>query len=198
MQRGYKLLISGGGILALGIILIGITFVILKQQSFSINSSIETISPSKSMFKSSQVTAGKKMAIVVNYQPPDVPLNIRVIQQPGLAKILDLNFTHRLFTNFVPSKDGMDNIMITNLGTKQVSANAIFGSSEFFDATGQPKTALSGMAIAGPLLSFIGIIVLIIGGIFLLKDSIRKGKYNTGNNKWDKMNNKKFIVFLTD
>lgn len=183
MQRGYKLLISGGGILALGIILIGITFVILKQQSFSINSSIETISPSKSMFKSSQVTAGKKMAIVVNYQPPDVPLNIRVIQQPGLAKILDLNFTHRLFTNFVPSKDGMDNIMITNLGTKQVSANAIFGSSEFFDATGQPKTALSGMAIAGPLLSFIGIIVLIIGGIFLLKDSIRKGKYNTGNNK---------------
>jgi hypothetical protein len=66
------------------------------------------------------VTAGKKMAIVVNYQPPDVPLNIRVIQQPGLAKILDLNFTHRLFTNFVPSKDGMDNIMITNLGTKQV------------------------------------------------------------------------------
>jgi uncharacterized protein (UPF0333 family) len=183
MQRGYKLLISGGGILALGIILIGITFVILKQQSFSINSSIETISPSKSMFKSSQVTAGKKMAIVVNYQPPDVPLNIRVIQQPGLAKILDLNFTHRLFTNFVPSKDGMDNIMITNLGTKQVSANAIFGSSEFFDATGQPKTALSGMAIAGPLLSFIGIIVLIIGGIFLLKDRIRKGKYNTGNNK---------------
>jgi hypothetical protein len=183
MQRGYKLLIAGGGILALGIILIGITFVILKQRSFSINSSIETISPSKSMFKSSQVTAGKKMAIVVNYQPPDVPLNIRVIQQPGLAKILDLNFTHRLFTNFVPSKDGMDNIMITNLGTKQVSANAIFGSSEFFDATGQPTTSLSVMAIAGPLLSFIGIIVLIIGGIFLLKDRIRKGKYNTGNNK---------------
>src|SRR5919199_1297823 len=173
MQRGYKLLIAGGGILALGIILIGIAFVILKQQSFSINSSIETISPGKSMFKSSQVTAGKKMAIVVNYQPPDIPLNIQVIQQPSLAKILDLNFTHRLFTNFVPSKDGMDNIMITNLGTKQISASAIFGSSEFFDAAGQPKTALSVMAIAGPLLSFIGIIVLIIGGIFLLKDRIR-------------------------
>jgi uncharacterized protein (UPF0333 family) len=183
MQRGYKLLIAGGGILALGIILIGITFVILKQQSFSINSSIETISPGKSMFKSSQVTAGKKMAIVVNYQPPDIPLNIQVIQQPSLSKILDLNFTHRLFTNFVPSKDGMDNIMITNLGTKQVSASAIFGSSEFFDATGQPKTALSVMAIAGPLLSFIGIIVLIIGGIFLLMVRIRKRKYDTGNNK---------------
>jgi hypothetical protein len=45
MQRGYKLLIAGSAILAAGIILIGITFIILKQQSFSINSSIETISP---------------------------------------------------------------------------------------------------------------------------------------------------------
>jgi hypothetical protein len=175
MQRGYKLLIAGGAILAAGIILIGITFIILKQQSFSINSSIETISPSKSIFKTSEVVAGKKVAIVVNYQPSDVPLNIQVIQQPGLTKVLDLNFTNRLFTNFMPNKDGMDNIMITNLGTKQVSANTIFGSNEFFDAGGQPKTALGAMAIAGPVLSFIGIIVLIIGGIFLLKDRI-KGK----------------------
>ena len=93
MQRGHKLLIAGTAILAAGIILIGITFVILKQQSFSINSSIETISPSKSMFKTSEGLAGKKITIVVNYQPADVPLNIQVIQQPGLTRILDLNFT---------------------------------------------------------------------------------------------------------
>jgi hypothetical protein len=115
------------------------------------------------------------MAIVVNYQPSDVPLNIQVIQQPGLTKVLDLNFTNRLFTNFMPNKGGMDNIMITNLGTKQVSANTIFGSNEFFDAGGQPKTPLGALAITGSFLSFIGIIVLIIGGIFLLKDRI-KGK----------------------
>jgi hypothetical protein len=173
MQRGYKLLIAGGAILAAGIILIGITFVILKQQSFSINSSIETISPGKSMVKTSEMNVGKKMTIVVNYQPPDVPLNIQVIQQPGLAKTLDLNFTNRLFTSFITNKDGMDNIMITNLGTNQVSVNTIFGSSEFFDAGGQPKTSLSAIAIAGPFLSFIGIIILIIGGIFLLRDRIR-------------------------
>jgi uncharacterized membrane protein len=177
MQRGYKLLIAGATILAAGIILIGITFVILKQHSFSINSSIETISPGKSIFKTSEVSAGKKMSIAINYQPLDVPLNIQVIQQPSLSKILDLNFTHRLFTNF------LDNIMITNLGTKQVSANTIFGSIEFFDAGGQPKTSLSAMALAGPLLSFIGIIVLVVGGIFLLKDRIRrKEKYNNGGN----------------
>lgn len=184
MRRGYKLVIAGTAILVVGIILIRMTFIILKQQSLSINSSFETISPGKSMLKLSEVKAGKKMAIAVNYQPPYVPLNIQVIQRPRLAKILDLNFTHSLFTNFVPSKDGMDNIMITNLGTKEVSANAIFGSIEFFDADGQPKTTLSVMAIAGPLLSLIGIIVLTIGGIFLIRDRTRrigKGRDNRNN-----------------
>jgi|SRR6476620_6107665 len=181
MQRGYKLLIAGAAILVLGIILIGMTFVILKQQSFSINSSSETISPGKSMLKTSEVNAGKKIAIAINYKPSDVPLNIQVIQQPDLAKILDLNFTDKLFTNFMPSKDGMDNIMITNLGTKQVSANTIFGSSEFFDSVGQPKTILGAMAIAGPLLSFVGIIVLLIGGLFLIKDRIRIRKVKSNS-----------------
>jgi hypothetical protein len=60
MQRGYKLLIAGSAILAAGIILIGITFIILKQQSFSINSSIETISPGKSIFKTSGVLQERK------------------------------------------------------------------------------------------------------------------------------------------
>ena len=180
MRGGYKLLIAGTAVLVVGIILIGITFVMLKQQSFSINSSIETILPGKSKLETLDVEAGKKIAIVVNYQPSDVPLNIQVIQQPNLAKILDINFTNRLFTNFVPGKDGTDNIMITNLGTKQVSANTVFGSMEFFDAAGQPNTALGAMALAGPLLFIIGIIILIIGGIFLIKDRIRKGRIRKG------------------
>src|SRR5919198_5867952 len=116
MQRGYKLLIAGGAILAAGIILIVMTFIIFKQQSFSINSSIGMISPSKSMVKTSEVNAGKKMAIAINYEPPEVPLNVQVIQEPVPAKILDLNFTHRLFTNFVPSKNGMVQVSPIRVG----------------------------------------------------------------------------------
>src|SRR5919198_874633 len=101
-----------------------------------------------------------------------------VILQPGLAKILDVNFTQRLFTNFTPTKDGKDNVIFTNLGSKEVSANTVFGSTEFFDTGGQPQTALSATAIAGPLLSFIGIVVLIIGGIFLLIDRSRRKRRN--------------------
>ena len=58
------------------------------------------------------------MAVAVNYQPPDVPLDIQVIQQPRLAKILHHDITHSLFTSFVPGKDAMDYILITNLGDK--------------------------------------------------------------------------------
>lgn len=66
-----------------------------------------------------------------------------------------------------------------------MGAYAIFGNIEFFDAGGHPKISLSTLAIAGPLLSLIGIIVLIIGGIFLIKDRlrrIRKGRDNSREN----------------
>jgi hypothetical protein len=78
----------------------------------------------------------------------------------------------------MPNKDGVDNIIITNLGSNQVTANTLFGNSDFFDANGQPNTILSATAIAGPLLSFVGIIVLIVGGIILFIDRrrARKGK----------------------
>jgi hypothetical protein len=32
------------------------------------------------MFKTSEVNVGKKIVILVNYQPSDVPLNIQAIQ----------------------------------------------------------------------------------------------------------------------
>ena len=64
MQRGSRLLIAGGAILGGGIILIGIIFVILKQQLFSINSSIETLSPGKSIFKTSEVKASQKWQLL--------------------------------------------------------------------------------------------------------------------------------------
>lgn len=175
MQRGHKLLIIGAAILTLGLILTMTIFVILKQTSFSINTSIEMIPPGKSILKTSDFNKGTKMAIAVNSQPSDVPINVQVIQEPDLAKILDVNFSHSLFTNFMPKKDGVDTIMVTNLGSKQVSTNTVFGNSEFFDSNGQPKIILGTAAIAGLLLSFIGIVVLIIGGIFLLIDR-RRGR----------------------
>lgn len=176
MQRAYKVLIIGGAIFILGIILIMITFHSLNQQSFLINSSIDTISPNKSILKTIEVTANSGLGISLNYQPSEILLNIQVIQQSNLSKILDLNFTNKFFTTLIPSNDDTDRILITNLGSKTVSASTVMGNIDFFDAQGQPKVANSAMAVAGPLLLFIGVIIFIVGGILLLIDRIRGRK----------------------
>ncbi|HEY7110717.1 MAG TPA: hypothetical protein VH415_14930 [Nitrososphaeraceae archaeon] len=171
MQRSYKILISGAALLGIGIILIVIMFSLLHQTSFSINASLDTFPPAKSLVKTiDDATAGTNMAISLNYQPPDVPFNVQVIQESGLTKLLDVNFTNKLFTKYTPTADGDNNVLITNLGSKQASGNTILGNVAFFDANGQPQVALGGAAIAGPFLSFIGVIVLIVGGVIYLLD----------------------------
>ena len=175
LQRGYKILIIGGGALAVGIILTMAVFLTFKQTSFNINTGIDIISPHKSIFKTSEVNKGEKMAVAINSKPSDNPMNLQVIERPGLAKILDLNFTGSSFNSFVPNIDGEDTIMITNLGSKEVSANTVLGNSDFFDSSGQPKIFLGAAALLGVSLSFIGVIILIIGGIILFIDR-RKAK----------------------
>ena len=175
LQRGYKILIIGGGALAVGIILTMAIFLTFKQTSFNINTGIEIISPHKSIFKTSEVNKGEKMAVAINSKPSDNPMNLQVIERLGLAKILDLNFTGSSFNSFVPNIDGEDTIMITNLGSKEVSANTVLGNSDFFDSSGQPKIFLGAAALLGVSLSFIGVIILIIGGIILFIDR-RKAK----------------------
>jgi uncharacterized membrane protein len=173
MQRSYKILIIGTAILAIGIILITLTFALLNQSSFSISTNYDTIAPGRSILKTFDTSTGTNMAISVNYQPSNVPLNVQIIQGQDLTKMLDVNFTNKLFTNFIPKKDGVNNILITNLGSEPISGNIAFGNNEFFDNDGQPRATLGATAIAGPLLSFIGIVVLIIGGIFYFIDRRR-------------------------
>ena len=173
MQRSHKILIIGAAILAVGIILIILTFTVLGQSSFSISTSYDTIAPGNSILKTIDTSTGANMSISANYQPTDVPLNVQIIQEQDLSKILDVNFTNKLFTNFVPKQDGVNNILITNLGSEQISGNIAFGNNEFFDSAGQPKATLSATAIAGPFLSFIGFVVLIVGGIFYFIDRRR-------------------------
>ena len=154
MQRGYKILIIGAVAMATGIILTLSVMAVLKQTSFNIDASVDIVSPSKSIFKTSEVSRGTKMAIGINSKPADIPMNLQIIERQGLAKILDVNFTGSLFENFIPNRDGEDSIMITNLGSKEVSANTVLGNSDFFDSNGQPKIFLGTAAISGIILVF--------------------------------------------
>src|SRR6476619_4215383 len=179
MQRGYKILIIGAAALAAGIILTLSVMAVLKQTSFNIDASVDIVSPSKSIFKTSEVSRSTKMAIGINSKPSDILMNLQIIERQGLSKILDVNFTGSLFENFMPNKDGEDTIMITNLGSKEVSANTVLGNSDFFDSNGQPKIFLGTAAISGVFLSFAGVVILIIGGIILFVDRRRVRRMKT-------------------
>ena len=176
MQRGYKILIIGAAALTVGIILTLTIFAVFKQTSFNINTGIDTVSPDKSIFKTLDVNRGEKMAIGISSKPSDIPMNLQIIERPGLAKILDVNFTGSSFNSFIPNRDGEDTIMITNLGSKEVSANTVLGNSDFFDSSGQPKIFLGAAALSGVFLSFAGVVILIIGGIILFIDRRRAKK----------------------
>ena len=181
MQRGHKLLIIGASILAIGLILIASIFIIFKQTSFYISASIDTISPGKSVVKTSGVSADTNMAIAINSKPPNNEMNLQIIEEPGLTKLLDVNFTGTIFTNFMPKKNGTDTIMISNVGSEQATTNIVFGNRDFFDPTGQPMIVLASISIASLLLSFVGIVVLIAGGVVLFVDKRRirrKGNQN--------------------
>ncbi len=97
LQRGYKILIIGGGALVVGIILTMVIFLTFKQTSFNINTGIDTVSPHKSIFKTSEVNRGEKMAIGISSQPSDIPMNLQIIERLSLSKILDVNFTGSSF-----------------------------------------------------------------------------------------------------
>ena len=178
MQRGYKILIIGAAALTVGIILTLTIFAVFKQTSFNINTGIDTVSPDKSIFKTLDVNRGEKMAIGISSKPSDIPMNLQIIERQGLAKILDINFTGSLFNSFIPDKDGEDTILITNLGSQEVSANTFFGNSNFFDASGHPKIFLGATALSGVFLSFAGVVILIIGGIILFIDRRRAKRMN--------------------
>lgn len=173
LQRGYKLLIIGGGALVAGIILTMVIFMTFKQTSFNINTGFDTVSPGKSILKTSDVNSGEKMAIGISSKPSDIPINLQIIERPSLAKMLDINFTGSLFNSFIPNRDGKATILITNLGSQEVGINTFFGNSNFFDASGHPKIFLGAAALAGVALSFAGVIILIIGGIILFIDRKR-------------------------
>jgi hypothetical protein len=179
MRRLYKILIPGAVIFVVGIGLLALTFYTLKQTSYSINTSYDPISPGKAVLKETDLSAGVKMSLVVDYQPSGVPMNVRVIQIPAGPKILDLNFSHRLFASFTPNEDGLYAAVITNLGSQQqVSVTSSLGTSSLFNANGQPNVPLQAIAIAGIVLPIVGFIVLFIGGVILVKDKLKRRRGN--------------------
>ena len=120
------------------------------------------------------------MTVVVEVQPPEVPMQLQV-RQPGGDIISNISFYNRTFATFTPITDGEYTIIIANLGNEQASMNMLAGTNSFFALDGdddgnqqQANVALGAMAISGPILGGVGFVVIVIGAIvYFLRDRRR-------------------------
>ena len=170
LKLSQKLLVIGGVLVTIGIVLVASTFLIIGQSSYSFSTSTQTVSVGESFSKTIEAQAGTNMTVVVEVQPPEVPMQLQV-RQPGNDIISNISFNNRTSATFTPITDGEYTIIIANLGNEQVSVNMLAGTNPFFALDGddgnqqQPNVALGAMAISGPILGGIGFVVIVIGAI---------------------------------
>jgi len=180
LKLGQKLLVIGGVLVAIGIVLVASTFLIIVQSSYSFSTSTQTVSVGESFSKTIEAQAGTNMTVVVEVQPPEVPMQLQV-RQPGGDIISNISFNNRTFATFTPNTDGEYTIIIANLGNEQASVNMLAGTNSFFALDGdddgnqqQANVALGAMAISGPILGGVGFVVIVIGAIvYFLRDRRR-------------------------
>jgi uncharacterized membrane protein len=180
LKLGQKLLVIGGVLVAIGIVLVASTFLIIVQSSYSFSTSTQTVSVGESFSKTIEAQAGTNMTVVVEVQPPEVPMQLQV-RQPGGDVISNISFNNRTSATFTPITDGEYTIIIANLGNEQASVNMLAGTNPFFALDGdddgnqqQANVALGAMAISGPILGGIGFVVIVIGAIvYFLRDRRR-------------------------
>jgi hypothetical protein len=161
-------------------VLVASTFLIIGQSSYSFSTSTQTVSVGESFSKTIEAQAGTNMTVVVEVQPPEVPMQLQV-RQPGGDIISNISFNNRTFATFTPNTDGEYTIIIANLGNEQASVNMLAGTNPFFALDGdddgnqqQANVALGAMAISGPILGGIGFVVIVIGAIvYFLRDRRR-------------------------
>jgi uncharacterized membrane protein len=170
LKLGQKLLVIGGVLVAIGVVLVASTFLIIGQSSYSFSTSTQTVSVGESLSKTIEAQAGTNMTVVVEVQPPEVPMQLQV-RQPGGDIISNISFNNRTSATFTPITDGEYTIIIANIGNEQVSVNMLAGTNPFFALDGddgnqqQANVALGAMAISGPILGGIGFVVIVIGAI---------------------------------
>ena len=180
LKLGQKLLVIGGVLVAIGIVLVASTFLIIVQSSYSFSTSTQTVSVGESFSKTIEAQAGTNMTVVVEVQPPEVPMQLQV-RQPGGDIISNISFNDRTSATFTPITDGEYTIIIANLGNEQASVNMLAGTNPFFALDGdddgnqqQANVALGAMAISGPILGGVGFVVIVIGAIvYFLRDRRR-------------------------
>jgi hypothetical protein len=177
MKRSYVILIAGAVIFIAGIAIFQVYTDIYVDPFLSENTIVSniTIQPGESIdIPRETVEAGRNFSLVVSSAPSDGMLRAEINDPEGII-VTSNNFSERLFTTFKPEINGNYTSKITNLGNKPVNINAVVGQLPIIDENDRAQLDILNGILAGMFAIIIGIIVLIAGGIILIKDR-RKSK----------------------
>lgn len=189
IQRGYVVLIIGGGLFIAGIIIVAVWAVPFASTFLRQNTLINQVSiePSRSVQATTQVTdVSKPITVAIHVERPQgVVRLIETVKDSSGAIVSNNEFSVNLFTTFQPQNTGNHMLNITNAGAAPITINAMFGYMPFVTAPAStsdegsqplPGVDLSSLSvvITGGVLTTIGFFTIIAGIVIVVIDSRKR------------------------
>ncbi len=182
MQRGYKILIVSGILFALSIGIIiawGMSFSgLFIKNNQSIFTNQLSLEPSTSYNSSIFINSTSRLlTIIVDSTNNDQSKFKEIVIGPNGNTISNNTFQKSFFSTISPKATGEYKFILTNLDKKnKVNMHLFFGNLPFLKESGEIDINTFKGLILGVILFLGGVISLIIGIIFLIKDR-NKEKY---------------------
>ena len=189
IQRGYIILIIGGGLFIAGIIIVAVWAIPFASTFLRQNTLINQVSiePSRSVQAITQVTdVSRPITIAIHVERPQgVVRLIETVKDSSGTVVSNNEFSVNLFTTFQPQNTGNHILNITNAGAAPVTINAMFGYMPFVTAPAStsdegsqplPGVDLSSLSvvITGGVLTAVGFFTIIAGIVIVVMDSRKR------------------------
>src|SRR5581483_6191792 len=114
-----------------------------------------------------------QITVAINSQDPGVPLHA-VVAAPDGSTLIDSNFNGTFARGVKATTTGTYVLTITNMGSANATVNAVFGNLPAVQPGSQFNFEAYGGLVAGTLMSVVGVIVMIVGGVITVLDWRRK------------------------
>lgn len=185
MKRGYPVLIAGAILLVAGVTLSavwGASFAssFVQQNSIVARTSIDAGKSATAQTDVSRLDIPLSLAISVERPagttaPPGIPMT-ETVTDPSGQVVSSNQFVDSFYTTFTPHATGTYTVTITNTGSRPAIVSGMFGHMPFMSMDGRTISwpGAFGLIIVGGVLSAVGVMTLIAGGIVLAIDSRSK------------------------
>ncbi len=171
LKRSYIVLLVGVGILIAGSVVLGVNASTLATEFLSNNLVIKqaTIAPDEQYTTEMVSQVGGSVSVLMRGQPFEAQVQGSIIDSTGTVVWKD-QFNGDYIGNFDATQGAKYTIQLKNIGSEEISVDAIVGNVPFMGVGNDAKTGNVAGTLAGLGAGIIGIIILIAGGVLFFAD----------------------------